>query len=474
MFPQNRTKSSLFSLFKETLLAWSKTVDINGVNKILLYKHSHACQLIWLIVLLASTCATIWIITLNICKFFEFDVVSQIKVVYEKPTQFPAVTICNNDGFTSHDAQLLYELMASQSDSNTIHKTFSTVNQTLNTLVKMYAATMSDDEKQKLGFDKRLILSCSFFGQRCENDLHWYYSYYYGNCWQFNAGVNFANIKQATHTGEQSGLSLVFHPLVNQNRFMTSYDTGLVVFVHNNSKQPTLNDRVYANLGKSSNIMVKKTISQSYPYPYSTCQDLTMYSSDLYDLILYTLNKIYNQPFCFELCIQQNIIRACNCYAQQYSKLNDINIKPCLTLQEASCVYKQEKSFVSHECQTRSCPLECEQVFYDLSISTLTNPSLKEYSSLSETEREHYEKLTNMSVPFTYDLFKSLWAGVYVYYPSLDYTLIVESPKLTLIELLAEIGGSLGLFVSFSVFSLFEFIELLVLFLKNLYNQPCL
>jgi hypothetical protein len=50
----------------------------------------------------------------------------------------------------------------------------------------------------------------------------------------------------------------------------------------------------------------------------------------------------------------------------------------------------------------------------------------------------------------------------------LEYTQITELPKMDTYDLLTQIGGALGLFVSFSVFTLFETIELFILILRAL------
>ena len=49
-----------------------------------------------------------------------------------------------------------------------------------------------------------------------------------------------------------------------------------------------------------------------------------------------------------------------------------------------------------------------------------------------------------------------------VYYNSLSYTLATESPKLNIISLLSNIGGSLGLFMGVSFLSLVEILALLL------------
>jgi len=56
-----------------------------------------------------------------------------------------------------------------------------------------------------------------------------------------------------------------------------------------------------------------------------------------------------------------------------------------------------------------------------------------------------------------------------VIYPSLEYTEITELPKITLLDLLTSIGGSLGMFISLSVFTYLEIIEILCLSLYAIF-----
>ena len=54
------------------------------------------------------------------------------------------------------------------------------------------------------------------------------------------------------------------------------------------------------------------------------------------------------------------------------------------------------------------------------------------------------------------------FATLNVYYDSLTFTEMTESPKMDIIALLASIGGNLGLFLGVSVFSLFEVFQALI------------
>ena len=49
-----------------------------------------------------------------------------------------------------------------------------------------------------------------------------------------------------------------------------------------------------------------------------------------------------------------------------------------------------------------------------------------------------------------------------VFYSILDYTVIDQIPKMSVLDLISNIGGNLGLFISISFLSFAEIIELLV------------
>ena len=154
----------------------------------------------------------------------------------------------------------------------------------------------------------------------------------------------------------------------------------------------------------------------------------------------------------------------CGCYYLDYSilNMNENSTRPCLTLNDSSCALKHNINFNVQECKQKYCPLECETFKYELSLSSLVNPHLKEFYSFNSTDMAYYESILGVK-NLSYDFFKSTWVNVKVYYPSLQYTRISEVPKTSIIDLFTQIGGSLGMFVSFSIFTLFEFVEVALL-----------
>jgi hypothetical protein len=71
--------------------------------------------------------------------------------------------------------------------------------------------------------------------------------------------------------------------------------------------------------------------------------------------------------------------------------------------------------------------------------------------------------MINYNQTLSIDLVKSKLATFTVFYSSLDYTMLTESPKTSIGDLFSQIGGALGMFVSFSIFTLFELMDILIL-----------
>jgi hypothetical protein len=244
---------------------------------------------------------------------------------------------------------------------------------------------------------------------------------------------------------------------------MTTSSIGGVVFVHESKFEPL--EGVFLEPRKNTLVCVKKTIIKKHPSPYSDCINFDAYKSVLYDYITKSQQKAYRQQDCFDLCQQKHIIDECQCYYTKYVDL-DTGVRPCLNITDLICVANSYNNFNLDECQANSCPLECDSTTFDLSLSSLGYPDEKTYELYKVYKLDdYYAKEFNLTL--TFDLFKSNVAYFTVYFSNLQYTEITESPKTDMYTLLTQIGGSLGMFVSFSVFTLFEFIEIVILVFKD-------
>ena len=109
-----------------------------------------------------------------------------------------------------------------------------------------------------------------------------------------------------------------------------------------------------------------------------------------------------------------------------------------MNLTQFNCLDNKKKNFDADTCRQAECPLEYDTIKHELTLSSLVDPGLKEYTTLSEaTVLDLTQKLgTNL----TFELFKSLWVTVKVFYPSVAYTQLAENKKTNIIDLFAQIG----------------------------------
>ena len=455
---------------KKAFIDWSRRTDINCYTKIFEYRNNLIAQIFWTLILFLLNFFTFWLISSSVFSYLIYDVVTKISVVPEMSSKFPTITFCNNDAFTTHDSQAILEHVATNNslDLNSFADMF-----TITHLAKMHAMNPSfgNENRKRLGLSLEQMFTCTYGAKDCSrHELNWFYSFDYGNCYQFNSGFLGNEFKIVEMQGHRYGLQITIGPLVNTNRYVSSWNDGIVIFVHNSSSfKPTSADGVCLEPGKSTFISVKKTITHKHPYPYSKCIELddNTFKSELYDFILKS-NKAYRQRDCIELCIQRNIIKKCNCYSLEIGDLNTVK-RPCLNLTDLVCLLEQKSTFNGKECEKHFCPLECDSIKYDLHLLTIVFPNRKGFNSMNETSKKFMEKVLNQSL--TYDLFKQMYLQFNVFYSYLEYSEMSETPKVSCVDLLTQIGGSLGMFFSLSVFTLFEIFEVIFLVLHASFKK---
>ena len=118
-----------------------------------------------------------------------------------------------------------------------------------------------------------------------------------------------------------------------------------------------------------------------------------------------------------------------------------------------------------------SCPLECDSIRYDTRISSQNYPSKEEYE-IFKKDATMYSKYKNILNVTTYNEYKKYFFKMNVFYDSMEYTYVTLSPKLTFVQLLATLGGSLGALLGFTLVTVFETLEILfymvyILLFKN-------
>ena len=387
--------------------------------------------------------------------------------------QFPTVSICNvNPLTTQYAADLTASVLESEFNLiNVRNRDLSPADEYYITWANRLAMTkavtnFTQEQKTQLGSGGILVRCWMNVAEDCNTNFTSYFDITYGNCIRINGGKNSNGdnvpLMKNYKAGSKSGLQIFMYLPASVNRYSNVVYEGLSVFIHNSSFDPLEAESVEVSTGKQTNIAIKRTFVSKQPDPYSSCVDLANFDSVLYRYFDAN-NKTYRQQDCIELCIQKNIIENCNCYSLNYPRL--FNASACLTIDKMKCSINQYNTFaakdISQDCMDQ-CPLECESVSYDLTLSSSDYPSQFMYDQY----KSMFPQITS------YDLFKKSAVSLNVYYSMLAYTQLTEIKKTEVIDLFSNIGGTLGLYIGISFLSLIELVEivfevLLVLFYKE-------
>jgi hypothetical protein len=152
----------------------------------------------------------------------------------------------------------------------------------------------------------------------------------------------------------------------------------------------------------------------------------------------------------------------CNCTS--FSSFYLKNESNCETYDQIECLKNTtaiayNNNFITSEC-TPLCPIECNR--------TVFKPSgISSYVLTGELFYDYIQDHPNLLVdfvnrPITIENALDSFTALNVYYRYNYYTLSTQSPSMDMVSLLANLGGTLGLFIGISLIQLCEIIDVLI------------
>ncbi len=98
----------------------------------------------------------------------------------------------------------------------------------------------------------------------------------------------------------------------------------------------------------------------------------------------------------------------------------------------------------------------------------------REYFDQFILANESADYAENYNETLTFDLYKENNLFLSVYFTSTQYTEITQSPKITLMDLIPNLGGTIGIWLGLSLFFIIEVLEIIVrlflIFISNTEN----
>ncbi|XP_071965645.1 acid-sensing ion channel 4-A-like [Antedon mediterranea] len=430
-------------------------------------------RLLWVFAFLVSFSVCVWQVTLLVSAYISWQITTNLEVRVATTLIFPAVTICNLNGMKLSYLLKTPELHSSlnnqamEQDDQFMEWTssnlesregyFDMISAVTETLAKM----PYEDREYAGHMVTSSMLSCNFNGYPCvPANFTFSYNYLYGNCYTFNGLEN--NISNTSYAGPLYGLTLEMN--IQQDEYISDIQpaAGLRILIHDQSEMPFPEDQgVTISPGKETSIGIHRTEFERLPSPYpSDCSDSSVHTlfSELFSQIT------YSKPACWKDCIYYKTYNHCKCYLPKYTF--DHSVTPLCTAGNATqeqCMLEAEQKIAegSFICD---CPPACKFFHKEYNEKLLESRELHcesylMYNGIGFRHHEHFYLL----------YFRLNFAKVNVYYENLQYDSVQQVPTYTLLSLVSNIGGHLGLWIGMSALTFLEFLECFYDIMKNVF-----
>jgi hypothetical protein len=324
----------------------------------------------------------------------------------------------------------------------------------------------TDEFRKDLGQKfEETIITCSYNQLDCMNDWAWYFDSFYGSCYRFNTGKNelgqLVEDKRSNKGGKINGLQVslymdYFDGLNNYNSFSTIL--GAHVYINNKYVLPTMFEGYDLAANAENNVIMNRVISKKQPRPYSNCLlDIETHSKNILTEFFKANNKTYSKSECFLYCYQRTLVDTCNCYDNSVPNVT-FGVLPCFSINEFFCNMLLFQTFFGEEAEkncSAECPNYCESESYQVTInhsylgsklyyydSVLKNAVLcKKEFNVTPKELQNMVLNGSLSLEQIEAKLKNKLFNVNFYYDDLSFTLITETPKYQLGDVVSNVGG---------------------------------
>lgn len=377
-------------------------------------------KLMWSLLFAFFTSVAAYMLFKGLFDYLKYEVITNIDIINESPTLFPAITFYN---------------------------------------LKQSNLTLKD-----------VLISCHFNDVECNSEsIKTKYDEFNNIYFQFNIeNKSFLKVKKA---GKKNALRIkLFTGLPQESDKLAKAYTdseGFHVTVHNQSIDPEYSGGLSTNgisvpVGFETSLIIEREFSTKQPEPYNNCKKdlnlITSFDSTVYQFMIKSTQYAYRQRDCFEYCLTYYIFKECQIEKpltkpNNYFMLNSINSSQAICFNQS--YYKLTKHDINELC-SNSCPLECDSIVYKIKTSSANFPDFIYAQEFLTREIWNQSKFSLRS----HEGLKKCLLAFNVYYSELSYTLISQLPKMDLTNLVSNIGGLLGLFIGVSFLSLAEIIEI--------------
>ncbi|OBS65075.1 hypothetical protein A6R68_06394 [Neotoma lepida] len=407
--------------YRELFQFFCNNTTIHGAIRLVCSKHNRMKTAFWAVLWLCTFGVMYWQFALLFEEYFSYPVSLNINLNSDK--------LCNQN-----KSDCFYQTYSSGVDAVREWYRFHYIN-----ILSRLPDTSPSLKEEALG---SFIFTCRFNQAPCNQaNYSQFHHPMYGNCYTFN-NKNSSNLWMSSMPGVNNGLSLTLRTEQNDSIPLLSTVTGARVMVHGQDEPAFMDDGGF-NLRPGEAL-------DSLGGNYGDC---TENGSDVPVKNLYPSK--YTQQVCIHSCFQENMIKKCGCAYIFYPKPKGVEF--CDYEKQSSwgyCYYKLQGAFSldSLGCFSK-CRKPCSVTNYKLSAGYSRWPAVKSEDWIFE--------MLSLQNNYTINNKRNGVAKLNIFFKELNYKTNSESPSVTMVSLLSNLGSQWSLWFGSSVLSVVEMAELI-------------
>ncbi|XP_019389886.1 PREDICTED: acid-sensing ion channel 5 [Crocodylus porosus] len=401
-------------------------------------------KVVWMLVVLGSLAIVTWQIYNRFIYYLSWPTTTSVVVQYVENIEFPAVTFCNLNRFQIQavaNLNIIYFLWSIVSGVLRAFALDDKLSPDLNDFLNGNQNFSIKEFTRNNGFflNNSTLLKCDFFGKPCYPEDFEHVFTEYGNCFTFNH-IDIPAKRRVSISGR--GLSLIFdikQALFTDDPSLGFIDAGIIYVIHSPKEPPRFDGLGLSTpVGMHAHVAIRQLKTVIQEYPWGECNPN----------IKLQYHNIYSTYGCVQECKAHYIQDWCGCLPFMLPG----NGTECDLLKSYKCVspalYNIDiLGLCTVGAHNSTCPVPCEETDYPYTVT---------YSSFAS---ERALKFLSTKLKKSPDYIRQNLVHIDINYQDLNYKITQQQKALTVGELLAEVGGQLGLFCGASMITIIELVE---------------
>ena len=435
-------------------------LKIDFTNDTTLHGLRNACKkgtnimrrVLWIVVILGMSVGCIVMIAQSIVKYVRFDSVTRTSKLLNASLELPAITVCNINVYKASVMLQKYPMIYSYQvlqNKGIENLTPEELNQMQEIATQMQNIQLKPFMEEVSYTAEEMFVDCHFLYSTESKPCSAYLTPLFNNrgkCYTFHSQdyIKKNGPVNVIQPGPSYGVIMTLNTMKEEYYYTFGLGYGLQVLVHDPRVYPLMEQKSFVvSPGRETYVAIQKFITKRLPTPYSEvdCIDTSLPEND-----------DYSSERCFMDCLSIGYYED-TCIYSSYGEIT-------CTLYEVYAVLEnlQLLGDLAQNCQ---CLPTCTDVFYQYRLSTTEFPN-----NLALVHgQQHNWNTTNMTYV------KENFAHVKIYFDTMEYVTNHQLKAMTLEQIVADIGGQLGICLGASLITLAEFLDYALIGAYILYKK---